>query len=108
MTHSLALAETLSDSNQAKFAQSLRKVESNRIAVICDIIRGLDTAERRNWRLIILAAQEAGITDDEIQRELGASASTVYRWKTEDVAPREGTRRLMRGALVRLVEQRKP
>ncbi len=107
MTHSLALADTLSDSALAAFAPKLRGVESDRLGVICDLIRDADTADRGNWKLIVLAAQTAGVTDDEIQREVGASPSTVYRWKNDEVAPREGTRRLMKGALLRLVEQRR-
>ncbi|MDB5691657.1 MAG: hypothetical protein JWO81_720 [Alphaproteobacteria bacterium] len=108
MTHSLALAERLSSPNLATFAHNLRKVEGDRLRVICDLIKSLDMADRTNWKLVILAAEEVGVSEDDLQRELGASQSTIYRWKNEDVAPREGTRRLMRGAVVGLVEQRTP
>jgi hypothetical protein len=70
------------------------------------LIDEIDTKERSNWPYVIQAALDAGVTDDDLRRELGTSPSTVYRWMSEDVAPREGTRRLMKGALLRLLDAR--
>lgn len=70
------------------------------------LIEEIDTKERSNWPYVIKAARDAGVTDEDLRRELGTSPSTVYRWMSEDVAPREGTRRLMKGALLRLLDTR--
>ena len=83
------------ESSEQKLMQDLR-----------DLIAAVSTAERETWPFIIRAAKKAGVTDDDIRRELGASPSTVYRWLYDDVAPREGTRRLMKGALLGLLDSR--
>lgn len=70
------------------------------------LISQIDTQDRSKWRYIIEAAFDAGVGEEDIRRELGTSPSTVYRWRTEDVAPRAGTRRLMKGALLKLIEER--
>ncbi len=65
-----------------------------------------DESVRSNWPVIVAATIGAGVDDDDIRRETGASPSTLYRWLHDQVAPREGTRRLMKRAFLDLVDQR--
>lgn len=107
----LALAETLRDSGLINsFRPRLRAIETSKIKLmgeLLELIGELDEAERGSWRAIVVAAGEAGITDEDIQSELGTSPSTIYRWRHENVAPKEGTRRLMKGALMQLIGKRR-
>jgi transposase-like protein len=70
------------------------------------LISQIDTQDRSKWRYVVEAAFDAGVSDEDIRRELGTSPSTVYRWRTDDIAPRAGTRRLMKGALLKLIDER--
>ena len=71
-----------------------------------DGIERLDSAVRENWPSIIELAKKAGVSDEEMLRELGSSPSTIYRWISGDSAPREGTRRLMKRALLELLDDK--
>ncbi len=70
------------------------------------LLEHFDTGDKKNWSVVIALARRANISDGEMQHELGASPSTIHRWLKEGVAPREGTRRLMRGALLALARQK--
>lgn len=104
------LAQTLEETGlRRQFDSELthiaeRRLESTR--AFLRIIQELDTQDRQTWKAIVHAALEAGVTEGEIQTELGTSGSTLHRWKTEDIAPREGTRRLMKRALLSLIEEK--
>ncbi|QXQ07450.1 hypothetical protein KX816_05335 [Sphingosinicellaceae bacterium] len=108
--HAHALATTLRDSGLVGDLEvRLKVIESSKLRIIeavIDVIKSLDEGKRESWRSIILAAGEGGVTDDQLHRELGASMSTIHRWRNDDVAPREGTRRLMKRAIVELAEAR--
>jgi AraC-like DNA-binding protein len=92
-----------------KYDDTVNQVENSEHRLmkdLRDLIATVSTAERDTWPHVIRAAKMAGVTDDDIRRELGASPSTVHRWLYDDVAPREGTRRLMKGALLGLLDSR--
>jgi hypothetical protein len=91
---------TLRDVLDRVTALRTRQVELLRLA-----LSAADPAVREDWPLIVALALEAGVPDAQIQREIGASPSTLYRWLNDGVAPREGTRRLMKDALLRLVDE---
>jgi hypothetical protein len=105
----VALADTLRDSGLiGSFGTKLKAIESKKVELIDDLlelITELDPAERSSWRSIVVAVGEAGVSDEEIQSELGTTPSTIYRWRCDDVAPKAGTRRLMKDALIGLVKQ---
>lgn len=107
----VALADTLRASGLiGSLGPRLKAIETNKIALLdnlLDLIEELDPAERGSWRSIVVAVGEAGVSDDDIQAELGTSPSTIYRWRHDDVAPKAGTRRLMKDALVDLIRQRR-
>lgn len=92
------------------YAAEIDAIEEARRALVRHLtgfIEKLDVSEKSNWKAIVAAALEAGVTDAELQRELGASPSTVHRWLQDNIAPREGTRRLMKGALLELMTRRR-
>ena len=107
----VALADTLRASGLiGNLGPRLKVVETHKIGLmdgLLELIHELDPADRGSWRSIVVAAGEAGVSDDDIQSELGTSPSTIYRWRCEDVAPKAGTRRLMRDALVGLIRARR-
>ncbi len=108
---SVALADTLRDSGLIDdFAARLKAIETSKsrlIGELLELIEALDDADRSSWRSIVVAAGEAGVTDEDMHRELGSSPSTIYRWRYDNVAPRRGTRKLMKGALLRLIKERR-
>ena len=70
------------------------------------LLEQIDISDKRNWRVVILSAREAGVTNEELLEELGASTTTLHRWLKEGIAPREGTRKLMKRALLELVSEK--
>lgn len=108
---SVALADTLRDSGLINdFARQLKAIETSKsrlMGELVELIEVLDETERGSWRSIVVAAGEAGVTDEDMHRELGSSPSTIYRWRYDNVAPRGGTRKLMKGALLRLIKERR-
>lgn len=84
----------------------VERAEHDLVETMRDLIATVSTAGRETWPFVIKAARRGGVTDDDIRRELGTSPSTVHRWINDGVAPREGTRRLMKGALIALLDQR--
>jgi len=107
----VALADTLRDSGLiGNLGPRLKAIETSKLGLmdnLLDLIGELDPADRGGWRSIVVAVGEAGVSDDDIQSELGTSPSTIYRWRCEDVAPKAGTRRLMKDALVGLIRERR-
>lgn len=106
-----ALSDTLRQTGLiTHFDDALKAIESSKLRLVEELlalIEALDETKRGSWRAIIIATGDAGISDDEILQELGTSLSTLYRWRTEDVAPREGTRRLMKAAILQLIRKRR-
>jgi len=107
----VALADTLRDSGLiGNLGPRLKAIETSKIDLmdnLLGLIGELDPTDRGSWRSIVVAVGEAGVSDDDIQSELGTSPSTIYRWRCENVAPKAGTRRLMKDALVDLIRNRR-
>jgi DNA-binding NarL/FixJ family response regulator len=107
-----AVAAVLADAFQHSdpaYAMEINQIEEIRSTLVrhyTELVSKLDVSEKTNWKTIVAAALDAGVSEGEIQQELGASPSTIYRWLQDDIAPREGTRRLMKGALVDLMGRR--
>ena len=59
-----------------------------------------------SWSAIMLELADGGFSDSDLEAELAASRNTLYKWKTGATAPREMTRRLLRKAILELVDQR--
>lgn len=86
----------------------LRQIEKDRMELARkyrELLSGIDVSERSRWPGLIAGALQAGIREDDLLRELGASTSTLSRWLNDKVAPREGTRKLMKDAILRLLDE---
>ena len=55
---------------------------------------------------IVVVAKIAGVSEQDMHREWGATRSTIHRWLTDDIAPRGGTRRLMQQSLMNFIENK--
>lgn len=78
----------------------------NQLIICRDAIRTVETADKDSWKRIIGELIEGGFDESEIETELAASRNTIYKWKTGAAAPREMTRRLLRKAILELVDER--
>lgn len=86
--------------------EKIRVDEQSLVKSYRDAIESFDAADRENWPTIIKLARKARVSDEEMLRELGSSPSTIHRWASGETAPRDGTRRLMKRALLELLDDR--
>ena len=92
---------TSSDLAERKQALSIQRLELCREGIVA-----VDTADKESWRQIILELLEGGFDVSVLETELAASANTIYKWKSGLAAPREMTRRLLRKAIIEMVDER--
>lgn len=78
----------------------------NQLSICRDAIERVDTADKDSWKRIIGELLEGGFDESEIETELAASRNTIYKWKNGAAAPREMTRRLLRKAILEMVDER--
>lgn len=90
----------------SSLATRKQKVAIDRLEVCRDAILGIDTAEKESWKRIIEELIEGGFEISDLETELAASGNTIYKWRSGAAAPREMTRRLLRKAIVDMVEER--
>ena len=78
----------------------------DQLAICRDAISQVDTADKDSWKTIIRELLEGGFEESVLETELAASRNTIYKWRTGVAAPREMTRRLLRKAILEMVDER--
>jgi hypothetical protein len=78
----------------------------DQLAICRDAIAQVDTADKDSWKTIIRELLEGGFEESVLETELAASRNTIYKWRTGVAAPREMTRRLLRKAILEMVDER--
>lgn len=99
-------SEPLSDNVLDDIAVRKRELALSQLAICRDAIDRVDTAEKDSWKRIIIELLEGGFDESQIESELAASRNTIYKWKNGTAAPREMTRRLLRKAILEMVDER--
>jgi hypothetical protein len=89
-----------------KAVKEIRKRQFALFESYKDLLESLDPSDKTNWPTLISAALQAGLTEEELLLETGASQSTLHRWINDGIAPREGTRKLIKRALLELVNDK--
>lgn len=84
--------------------EKVRKYRELYINSLLQMIERLDPRHPGYWRFTIHAAMDAGMTTDDLRLELGATLPTIGKWLAGQTQPREGTRRLMRGAITHWIK----
>ena len=87
---------------------ALYTVEREQLATLRNqkmVLEYLDISNKDRWPLFIQAIQQI-LSEDEILLETGASPSTLHRWVKDGIAPREGTRKLIKRALLELIDDK--
>jgi hypothetical protein len=82
-----------------------RELEIQRLKLAREIIEGISTTPSDSWKIIIQEVLEAGIPESILESELAASRNTIYKWKNGLSSPREMTRRLLKKALVEVLDR---
>lgn len=78
----------------------------NQLSICRDAIERVDTVDKDSWKRIIGELIDGGFDESDIETELAASRNTIYKWKNGTAAPREMTRRLLRKAILEMVDER--
>lgn len=92
--------------NSLDLAERKHELAIRRLELCREAIHVVDTADKESWRVIMAELLEGGFEVSELETELAASANTIYKWKTGLAAPREMTRRLLRKAIIEMVDER--
>ena len=69
-------------------------------------IANVDVSDKASWKFIVEELFAGGFSEAELEVELAASPLTLHKWRTGQSAPREMTRRLMRRAILELIDER--
>lgn len=87
------------------FARKRRNARE-RLELCRETIEYVDTAQKESWAKIIEELLASGFTEGELETELAASKNTIYKWRNGLAAPREMTRRLLKKAILEMVNER--
>lgn len=82
------------------------QIAVDRLSVGRDAIEQTDVGERAGWAMVINEVIEAGIAPSELEQAFAATENTVYKWRQGLTAPRLLTRRLLKNALVEMIDER--
>jgi hypothetical protein len=82
-----------------------RKLAVDRLELAREIVLNISTTNGDSWKVIIQEVLDAGVSETTIESELAASKNTIYKWKNGLSSPREMTRRLLKRAIVEVLDQ---
>jgi hypothetical protein len=85
--------------------ETVASLRARQMDLLRHALSATDISPKENWSVIVALAMEAGATEAKILLEVGASPTTIHRWLKRGVAPREGTRSLIKGALLAIVDE---
>jgi ribosome-binding protein aMBF1 (putative translation factor) len=81
-----------------------RELAVERLKLAREIVLGISTAVADSWKVIIQEVLDAGVSESTLETELAASRNTIYKWRNGLSSPREMTRRLLKRALVEVLD----
>lgn len=82
------------------------RIAMDRLSVGRDAIERTDVADRNGWATVIREVLDAGIETSELEDAFAATGNTVYKWREGLTAPRLLTRRLLKNAIVEMIDER--
>lgn len=94
-----------SDKNPDLLQTRKRELALQRLKLAREIVQYLPTEAGDSWRVIIQEVLDAGIDEATLESELAASRNTIYKWKNGLSSPREMTRRLLKKALMEVLDR---
>jgi hypothetical protein len=68
-------------------------------------IESLDPSDAMNWRTIVGAAREAGLSKDDLCRSFSCAWTTILRWEAGRNAPGPFARKAMKATLLDMLAQ---
>ena len=104
--HSVDYAYTKSRLQSIGFVMN-HESQRSRLLECKKLLLKLDTTKKENWATVMNVALRV-LTFQEVQHELGISQATLNEWKRkkDGAAPRKGTRRLVKRALIELIDEK--
>jgi ribosome-binding protein aMBF1 (putative translation factor) len=84
-------------------ARHMEDIAYNRRALVrsyASLIESLDAAAAGNWRTIVGAAREAGLSKDDLCQSFSCAWTTILRWEAGRNAPGPFARRAMKAKLL--------
>ena len=80
----------------------IRRARIDYFEAVMSLIRALDMADPRAWRVLVVAASELGRSDEELGTEFMISHATLWRWRNGETVPREGVRFALRDLVLEM------
>jgi hypothetical protein len=84
-------------------ARHMEHIAYNRRALVgsyMSLIASLDASDAANWRTIVGAAREAGLSKDELCQSFSCAWTTILRWEAGRNAPGPFARKAMKATLL--------
>jgi ribosome-binding protein aMBF1 (putative translation factor) len=89
-------------------ARHMEHIAYNRQALVrsyASLIESLDASDAGNWRTIIGAAREAGLSKEELCLSFSCAWTTILRWEAGRNAPGPFARNAMKAKLLEMLDR---
>ena len=74
------------------------------VASYASLLESLDASDAGNWRTIVGAAREAGLSKDDLCQSFSCAWTTILRWEAGRNAPGPFARKAMKATLLDMLE----